>query len=88
MKKQHGSDLFLIFLFCFLVLILCIFWTYVSAIILALLISGVLYPVYFRVKNLFKGREGLASLIMSLLILLVLVIPVGWFVGTLSNEAL
>jgi predicted PurR-regulated permease PerM len=87
MEIQHGSKLFLIFLLCFLVLILCIFWTYISSIILALIISGVLYPVYFWVNRFFKGRESLASLVMSFLILLVLIIPAGWFVGTLSNEA-
>ena len=87
MENRHGYRLFLIFLLCFLALLLGIFWTYFSAIVLALLITGVLYPVYFWVKRLFRGRENSASLFMSLIILLVLVIPVGWFVGTLSNEA-
>ena len=87
MENRHGSKLFLIFLLCFLALLLGLFWTYFSAIVLALLITGVLYPVYFWVKRLFRGRENSASLVMSLVILLVLVIPVGWFVGTLSNEA-
>ena len=87
MEDRHGSKLFLIFLLCFLALLLGLFWTYFSAIVLALLITGVLYPVYFWVKRLFRGRENSASLVMSLVILLVLVIPVGWFVGTLSNEA-
>ena len=87
MENRHGSKLFIIFLLCFLALLLGLFWTYFSAIVLALLITGVLYPVYFWVKRLFKGRENSASLVMSLAVLLVLVIPVGWFVGTLSNEA-
>jgi predicted PurR-regulated permease PerM len=87
MENRHDSKLFLIFLLCFLALLLGLFWTYLSAIVLALLITGVLYPVYFWVKRLFRGRENSASLIMSLFVLLVLVIPVGWFVGTLSNEA-
>ena len=87
MENRHGSNFFLIFLLCFLTLLLGLFWTYFSAIVLALLITGVLYPVYFWVKRLFRGRENSASLVMSLVVLLVLVIPVGWFVGTLSNEA-
>ena len=87
MENRHGSKLFLIFLLCFLALLLSILWTYVSAIVLALLITSVLFPVYLLVKRLFRGRENSASLFMTLMILLVLVIPVGWFVGTLSNEA-
>jgi predicted PurR-regulated permease PerM len=43
--------------------------------------------MYLWVKKYFKGRENSASMVMSLVVLLVLVIPVGWFVGTLSNEA-
>ena len=87
MKKQYGSRLFLIIFFCFVVLLLAILWTYVSSIVLALLITSVFFPMYLWVKKYFKGRENSASMVMSLFVLLVLVIPVGWFVGTLSNEA-
>ena len=87
MEKRRGSRFFLVFLFCSLALLLGLFWTYVSAIVLALLISSVFYPVYFRVKRLLGDRVILPALLMSLVILVVLVIPVGWFVGTLSNEA-
>jgi predicted PurR-regulated permease PerM len=55
---------------------------------MALLIASVFYPVFLWVKKLFKDREIAASLFMSLFILLVLIIPVGWFISTLSNEAL
>ena len=85
--EKHGSSVFLILLLGFLALLLRLFWTYVSAIVLALLITSVLYPMYFWVKRLFEGRETPASLLMSFFILLVLVIPMWWFVGTLSNEA-
>jgi predicted PurR-regulated permease PerM len=87
MEKQYGSKLFLVIFFCSLVLLLAIFWTYVSSIVLALLITSVFFPMYLWVKRYFKGRENSASLVMSLVALLILVIPVGWFVGTLSNEA-
>ena len=87
MEKKYGSKFFLIFLLCFLFLFLWLFWTYVSAIILALLTASVLYPMYLWIKKLFKGRESLASLFMVFFIFLILIIPVGWFVSTLSNEA-
>lgn len=87
MEKQHGATLFLVFFICSLVLLLRLFWTYVSAIVLALLLASVFYPLYSWTKKVLRERELLASLCMTLFILLILVIPVGWFIGTLSNEA-
>ncbi len=87
MEKKYGSNFFLTFLLCFLLLFLWIFWTYVSAIILALLTASVLYPMYLLINKLFKSRESLASLFMVFFVFLILIIPVGWFVSTLSNEA-
>lgn len=85
--EKHGSKVFLIFLLCSLALLLKLLWTYISAIVLALLIASVFYPMYSRIKRLFRGGEILASLFMTFFILLALVIPLWWFVGTLSNEA-
>ena len=87
MEKQYGFRFFIIFLLCSFVLLLGLFWAYISAIVLALLIASVLYPMFFRINKLFKGHKNSASLFMTLFVLLVLVIPVGWFVSTLSNEA-
>ena len=87
MEKQHGAPLFLVFFICSLVLLLRLFWTYVSAIVLALLLVSVFYPLYSWVKRVVRERELLASLSVTLFILFILVIPVGWFIGTLSNEA-
>jgi predicted PurR-regulated permease PerM len=64
-----------------------LFWSYVSAIVLALLIASISYPLYHRAKKALHGREQVASVIMIVFILLVLILPVGWFLGTLSNEA-
>jgi predicted PurR-regulated permease PerM len=88
MDKTFISKLFLVILLGALVLLFRLFWTYISAIVLALLIASAFYPLYSRIRGLFRGRQQMASLVMSLLIVLILVIPVGGFVGTLSNEAL
>ncbi|MBW1901215.1 MAG: AI-2E family transporter [Deltaproteobacteria bacterium] len=87
MKEQLGSRFFIVFLLCSLVLLLGLFWAYISAIVLALLIASVFYPIYSWVKRRLKDRETSASLFMTLFIFLVLIIPVTWFVTTLSNEA-
>ncbi len=87
MNRQQGTILFLAFFVLSLILLLRLFWTYVSAMVLALLIASVFSPLYAWVKKIFMNREGLASLFMILLVFLVLVVPMGWFVGALSNEA-
>jgi predicted PurR-regulated permease PerM len=87
MEKPQGSRLFLIFLIISSALLLSLFRTFLSALILALLITSVFYPVYLWVRTLLKGREISASLFMCLFVFLVLVVPLGWFIGTLSNEA-
>jgi len=87
MEKKYGAALFLIFLICSLLLLLKLLGTYVSAIILALLLGSVFYPLYSWVKKVFRDRESLAALCVTFFLLVVLVVPVGWFVGTLSNEA-
>jgi len=88
MEKVAVSKFFYIILLIFMALFFWLCWTYVSSIVLALLTASALYPLYSRIKGLFKLKEASASLIMTVLIMLVLLIPVGGFVGTLSKEAL
>jgi predicted PurR-regulated permease PerM len=87
MEKKHGATLFFVFLICSLLLLLKLFWTFVSSIVLALLIASLFYPLYSWVKRLLRDRDTFASLCVTIFLLLILVIPVGWFIGTLSNEA-
>jgi len=87
MEKKYGAALFLIFLISSLLLLLKLFWTYMSAIVLALLIGSLFYSLYHRLQKTLRGRESVAALLVTLFVLAILVVPVGWFVGTLSNEA-
>ncbi len=87
MEKRQGSKLFFTFLLCFAALLLMLFWTYISAIVLALLITSVLYPMYFRIRRAFREKDGVASVFMIVFVFLVIIVPLSWFVATLSNEA-
>ena len=87
MEKQRGVKFFIISLVLSLFLLLALFWSYLPAIVLAFLVSSVLYPLYLQIRKFFNGRETFASLCMILIIFLGLVIPSWWFVRTLSNEA-
>jgi predicted PurR-regulated permease PerM len=90
MKEADRSFISRLFLGCMIVagvLLFRLFWTYISSIILGLLIASAFHPVYSRLKKLLKGNAQSASLLLTVIIALVLIIPVGGFVGTLSNEA-
>ncbi len=87
MDRQTGPRLFLLLLLCSLSLLLLIFWTYLSAIVLGMLLASVSYPLYQFLKGILRNRHRLAAGLMTFFILFVLVIPVGWFVETLSRQA-
>ena len=86
-KNQYGLRLFIILLLLSLILLLRLFWTYISAIVLALLLASVFSPLHSRLRRLFKERTALASGVMTFLIVVILIVPVGGFIGSLSNEA-
>jgi len=87
MQERYGSKFFFVSLLCSLALLLSLFWTYVSALVLALMISSVLYPLYSLVKKGLGGHSNTSSLLMCFFILIVLFMPLWWFVDSLSNEA-
>ena len=84
---EKRSIAFITLLLVSFTLLLALFWAYFPSIILALLITSVFYPLYTKVKKLFKGNEQVSAIVMSVFIFLILVIPVAWFIKTLSNEA-
>ncbi|MBW2095939.1 MAG: AI-2E family transporter [Deltaproteobacteria bacterium] len=86
-KNDYGLRFFILLLLLSLVLLLRLFWTYISAIVLALLLASVFSPLHSWLARVFKGRRSLASLVMTFLIMLILIVPVGGFIGSLSNEA-
>ncbi len=88
MERRVIAKAFVLVLIGCLFLLLMLFWAYISSIVLALLIASAFYPLYAKMRNWFGKREGYASLVMTIFILFVLVVPVGGFVATLSNEAL
>ncbi len=69
-----------------LLLLVSLLWAYLPSVILALLITSVFYPLYVKVRKVIK-REDISAIFMSFLIFLILIIPVAWFIKSLSNEA-
>jgi predicted PurR-regulated permease PerM len=88
MESRTLSRIFVATLLCSLFLLLSLFWAYFTSIVLALIIASAFYPLYARVCRLLNGRERISALLVVALILLVLIIPAGSLLGSLSTEAL
>ena len=61
MANSFVSKVFFVVLLGAAVLLFRIFWTYISSIVLALLIASAFYPLYVWVKKRFGGREQAES---------------------------
>lgn len=70
--------------FLFLFQIISPFFT---VIFLAAVLSIVFYPLYKKVLKLFRGWEGVASLVTCLLVLLITVVPIVIFTLLMAGEA-
>lgn len=57
------------------------------ALLLAALFSGMAHPAYRRIERRFRGRRGLASITTLLLFFLLLLVPLGIFLGIVANQA-
>jgi predicted PurR-regulated permease PerM len=88
METRTLSRIFIATLLCALFLLLSLFWAYFTSIVLALIIASAFYPLYARVTRLLGGRERVSAILVVALILLVLIIPAGSLLGSLSTEAL
>jgi len=88
MNRSTAPKLFYVILFIFLGLLCWLCWTFLSAIVLGLLITSAFHPLYSWYKGLFKGTETFKAVSMTIFIFLILTIPISGFVGSLYNEAL
>jgi len=62
--------------------------SFVMAIFLAAIFSGMLYGVYRRFVRWFRGRESFASIATILVFVVVLVVPLTAFLGLVTTQAL
>lgn len=88
-RIAHNSILWF-FLGCFLISISLMGWLlspFFSILVLGAVVAGVFYPVYRRISACEKIGGGVASFLTCLLILLILFVPIVFFVGVLTREA-
>jgi predicted PurR-regulated permease PerM len=62
--------------------------SFLMAIFLAAIFSGMLYGVYRRFVRWFRGRESLASIVTILVFVVLLVVPLTAFLGLVTKQAL
>ena len=78
---------FFLLLFCIILyLFYRLFAPFLQTLILALILTGLFFPVYQRLEVLLKGRRMPASLITCLLVFLTVFLPLIYIIATLANE--
>ncbi|MFC1840139.1 AI-2E family transporter [Thermodesulfobacteriota bacterium] len=87
MNRPKAPLLFYGILSIFLIFFGWLCWAFLPAIVLGLLIASAFYPLYIWYKKLYKGKETFKALSMTIIVLLVIIIPVWGFVGSLYKEA-
>lgn len=88
MNKEAINRWVLLLLVLFIsALFLSMIRQFLMAIFLAGIFSAVFYPVYFRLSEMFKGRQGLASITTVVLIILVILIPLAGLIGIITAQA-
>ncbi|MFW5861557.1 MAG: AI-2E family transporter [Spirochaetota bacterium] len=89
MKQFRVNKIALLSVVLFIsVLFLAMIRQYLLAIFLAGIFSAMAQPLYRRLKNLFKGRENLASFTTLLIIFLVFLLPLAVLAGIITAQAI
>ena len=61
--------------------------TFLTALFLGAILSGLMYPAYKAFRRWFRGREGLASAAALVLFVVLLIGPIATFLGIVTNQA-
>jgi predicted PurR-regulated permease PerM len=91
-SDDHGDAEFRRMFAVFLVVVLAVLfivmiWPFVQPLLLAAIFSGMLYPVYARLRARLPG-DWIASLIVTIAALVVIALPLTFLVGVLTREAI
>ncbi len=57
------------------------------ALLLAAIFAGMFHPLYRRIRDWFRGREGLAAAVTVLILFLVVLIPLAGLLGIVAGQA-
>ena len=89
MQTSTASKGFLLFL---VIVITLTFLSMVKAFIMAVLLAGIFsslaQPVFRRFTGWFGGRRSVASIVTLIMIVLVIILPLGFLLGVVTNQAI
>ncbi len=86
MKREHIFLIFILFLtFLSIYLLYQILLPFLSAIVWAILLAMIFYPVFQKMRRVVK-REVLSALIMTVLVLILIVLPFALLMASLATE--
>jgi predicted PurR-regulated permease PerM len=89
MKREHIFLIFILFLtFLSIYLLYQILSPFLPSIVWAILLAIVFYPLFQKFQRLFKKKDILSALIMTLLVLIVIVLPLTLLMASLANDAI
>jgi predicted PurR-regulated permease PerM len=89
MKREHIFLIFILFLTFFSIYLLYqILSPFLSSIVWAILLAIVFYPLFQKFQRLFKKREVLSALLMTLFVLIVIVLPLTLLMASLASDAI
>src|SRR4030042_4742163 len=87
MKREHIFLIFILFLTFFSIYLLYqILSPFLSSIVWAILLAIVFYPLFQKFQRLFKKREVLSALLMTLFVLIVIVLPFTLLMVSLAGD--
>ncbi len=88
MEKQQLISYFFIALFCFILYqIVLIFSPFFNAIFLAGILAFAFHPLYNKIRLSLKLKKSAASLMTTILVLLIVILPAGAVLANSLNEA-
>ncbi len=87
-SNANQNKRFILFLLIFsLILFLYLIKNYLVTLTLAVIFTGILYPVYEKLVKSLNGRKSLASILMTIGFLLIIIIPTFYLLIEIINQA-
>lgn len=87
-QNRYRKAFILLLLVAILSAFVAIIREYLITLLLAIIFTALLYPIYTRVLKLLHGREALSSVIVLMFAILIVGLPLLGLIGAVANEAI
>jgi predicted PurR-regulated permease PerM len=86
-KKTIDLSIKLLLILILVAWSIMIIFPFVTPMLWGIILAITLFPMYRSLVKLFKGKKTVASILITLLLLCVLLIPTGFLISSVVNEA-